>query len=90
MNCPYCNTDSLDAEFVDIGVGRQQVTPYECSVCGAYQTTEGEWFGGADEAGIQVMGLNGNEIELKLDVNGHVGYCYMSKEMYEAIGKLWK
>ena len=34
--CPWCGSKNIDAHFVDIGVGMQQVTPYECS-CGARQ-----------------------------------------------------
>lgn len=34
--CPYCN-GICDAEFVDIGVGFQQVTAYSCRDCMAYQ-----------------------------------------------------
>jgi hypothetical protein len=34
--CPYCG-EECEAEFVDIGVGMQQVTPYECHKCHAYQ-----------------------------------------------------
>lgn len=35
-NCPYCNTE-CHADFVDIGVGMQQVGPYHCNACGATQ-----------------------------------------------------
>lgn len=34
--CPYCGTVCY-AEFVNIGVGMQQVTPYRCDFCGAVQ-----------------------------------------------------
>lgn len=34
--CPYCR-GLCDAEFVDVGVGMQQVTPYYCNDCGALQ-----------------------------------------------------
>lgn len=34
--CPYCN-GICDAEFVDIGVGYQQVTAYQCRECQALQ-----------------------------------------------------
>lgn len=51
--CPWCRSEEIDAEFVDIGVGMQQVTPYVCGECGAYQfgcgvqesdVTPEEWF----------------------------------------------
>jgi hypothetical protein len=32
--CPYCGA-LCDAEFVDIGVGEQQVSPHHCHSCGA-------------------------------------------------------
>lgn len=32
--CPYCGHIGY-AEFVDIGVGLEQVTPYHCHHCGA-------------------------------------------------------
>lgn len=32
-DCPYCG-EACDAPFVDIGVGMQQVGPYQCQ-CGA-------------------------------------------------------
>lgn len=34
--CPYCGTE-CHAEFVDIGVGMQQVSPYACDECHAVQ-----------------------------------------------------
>ena len=34
--CTYCG-DEIDAEFVDNGVGREQVTPYRCHSCLAQQ-----------------------------------------------------
>lgn len=59
--CPYCGCYA-DAEFVDIGVGYQQVTPYSCGNCDALQmnpyndnsrATEEEkkfgWWKGRDE-----------------------------------------
>lgn len=30
--CPTCGA-KMDAEFVDIGIGFQQLTPYECGAC---------------------------------------------------------
>lgn len=33
-SCPDCGGTDLEAEFVDIGVGEQQVTPYHCNTCG--------------------------------------------------------
>lgn len=32
--CPYCG-HLADAEWVDIGIGLQQCSPYQCSACGA-------------------------------------------------------
>lgn len=43
--CPYCD-GPLDAEFVDNGVGMQQVTPAECERCSAYQDYEHGWHPG--------------------------------------------
>jgi len=37
MECPWCGSKSVSAEFVDIGVGYQQVTPYQCEDCWASQ-----------------------------------------------------
>ncbi len=39
MTCPWCESENVDAEFVDVGVGGrgQQVTPYSCGDCGARQ-----------------------------------------------------
>jgi len=34
--CPYCR-QLCDAEWVDIGVGMQQCSPYHCDACGALQ-----------------------------------------------------
>lgn len=36
MKCPYCGNEA-EAEFVDNGVGMQQVSPYCCPGCGAVQ-----------------------------------------------------
>lgn len=36
MKCPYCGGEA-EAEFVDIGVGLQQCTPYGCPACRAVQ-----------------------------------------------------
>lgn len=33
--CPWCGSFDIDAEFVDNGVGMQQVSPYLCGRCGA-------------------------------------------------------
>lgn len=33
MTCPQCG-EKAEAEFVDIGVGSQQCTPYGCPACG--------------------------------------------------------
>jgi hypothetical protein len=52
--CPYCD-GIVECEYVDIGVGSQQVTPFQCMECLSTQMTphhdnseasEGEkWFG---------------------------------------------
>lgn len=34
-DCPFCGSTDLHAEYVDIGVGEQRVTPYQCAGCGA-------------------------------------------------------
>lgn len=34
--CPYCGEDCF-AHFVDIGVGMQQVSPFACDSCHAFQ-----------------------------------------------------
>lgn len=36
-NCPYCNTQCYPAQYVDVGVGYQQVTPHECHNCYAVE-----------------------------------------------------
>jgi hypothetical protein len=33
MTCPNCGGTNVEAEFVDIGVGSQQATPYGCLDC---------------------------------------------------------
>lgn len=40
--CPWCQSDRVEAEFVDIGVGNEQVSPYECYDCGAVQVSPGQ------------------------------------------------
>jgi hypothetical protein len=39
MRCGWCGSENLSCEYVDIGVGRQQVTPYECISCGAVEVS---------------------------------------------------
>lgn len=34
--CPYCG-ERCEAEFIDNGIGMQQVTPYLCLCCGAFE-----------------------------------------------------
>lgn len=36
MKCPYC-TEEMEAPFVDIGIGEQQVGPYGCHACHAIE-----------------------------------------------------
>jgi hypothetical protein len=38
MDCPFCG-DSCDAEYVDVGVGQQQVTPFYCYTCQASEVS---------------------------------------------------
>lgn len=40
MKCPYCNSEMIEPEYVDVGFGGGanygvQVTPWECGNCGA-------------------------------------------------------
>lgn len=35
--CPICDSTNIDAEFVDIGVGEQQCSPYSCGDCLSWQ-----------------------------------------------------
>lgn len=37
--CPYCGSTQIDAEYVDIGVGHQRVTPFYCYACAAEEMT---------------------------------------------------
>lgn len=46
MRCPQCGGE-CEAEFVDIGVGMQQVTPYGCVDC--------EWYEGKGQTEEVVM-----------------------------------
>lgn len=50
MECPYCNGKAY-AEFVDVGVGEVQVTPYQCQECGASQ------IGGYDEENLNLSDI---------------------------------
>jgi hypothetical protein len=36
MLCPFCGT-TAEAEYVDIGVGDERVTPWGCPECQAYE-----------------------------------------------------
>lgn len=61
--CPYCGTE-CEAEYCDIGVGMQQVTPFVCHNCHAVEigpyddrtATEVElqkgWYKGIDHANV--------------------------------------
>lgn len=42
IECPFC-AGSCDVEYVDIGVGRKQVTPAQCRDCMATQDMQGVW-----------------------------------------------
>lgn len=35
--CPFCGSENIDADWVDIGVGMQQCAPYTCADCNAQQ-----------------------------------------------------
>lgn len=35
-SCPFCG-ETCEADFVDIGIGYQQCSPYHCEACGASQ-----------------------------------------------------
>lgn len=37
VRCPWCDSGKVEAEFVDVGVGHQQVTGHLCHTCGAYE-----------------------------------------------------
>jgi hypothetical protein len=37
QTCPFCGSTDVDAEYVDIGVGVQQVTPFMYGACFAVQ-----------------------------------------------------
>ena len=49
MNCPECGKKA-EADFVDIGVGSQQISPYYCPDCG--------WTQGSSEKVCSVHGEN--------------------------------
>lgn len=38
--CPYCKSDKIECEQVDVGVGWVQVTPHICPDCGAHEIDE--------------------------------------------------
>lgn len=33
--CPYCNFDQCEADWVDVGIGLIQCSPFYCTECGA-------------------------------------------------------
>lgn len=37
MKCPYCGSENVTCDTVDIGVGYQQCGPYGCDVCHAVE-----------------------------------------------------
>jgi hypothetical protein len=37
MTCPYCGNPDCQADYVDIGIGLQQMSPFYCEGCGACQ-----------------------------------------------------
>ena len=41
VRCPWCDSGSVEAEFVDVGVGHQQVTGHLCHTCGASEIYPG-------------------------------------------------
>lgn len=47
--CPFCKNKECEAEFVDIGVGEIQSSPYICEKCGSYQQNPTYEFTGTEE-----------------------------------------
>ena len=39
MECPWCHSKKVYAEFINVGIGLEQVTPYQCEECGSVQTS---------------------------------------------------
>lgn len=37
LKCPWCDEDAFEGEYVDVGVGYQQVTPHFCDNCYSFQ-----------------------------------------------------
>lgn len=48
VTCGWCGSDDTDAEFVDIGVGWQQVTAAECNHCSATQMSLDDLYSSRD------------------------------------------
>lgn len=43
--CGWCESEDIDCDYVDIGVGWVQCTPYTCGFCGAIQMSGNELWG---------------------------------------------
>lgn len=54
QTCPHCGSDAVDAHFVDIGVGFQQASAFECLDCRARQFYDREdgFIGTAEEQAV--------------------------------------
>lgn len=69
--CPFCGSTNIDCEYVDIGVGFQQVTPYFCSDCLAHQMNppydDYPDVTAEERATGWVRGLSAEEIGLPID-----------------------
>lgn len=49
MKCPCCDSNEVDAEYVDVGVGSVRCTPYQCYACGASEIDWRHFAGATDE-----------------------------------------
>jgi hypothetical protein len=50
--CPYCGSTQIDAEYVDIGVGQQRITPFYCYDCAAAEIASYEVYMSAVELAL--------------------------------------
>lgn len=67
MKCPFCKSENIDAEFIDIGIGHQQATPYECIDCGASQMNPYSNISSASKEEIDVGWYKGEYWESESD-----------------------
>ena len=42
LRCPWCYSTHVSAEFVDVGVGMMQCSPYGCDDCHSYEIRDRE------------------------------------------------